>query len=293
MLFPPPPPPSLPSPSFAPTDKSLIIKIMTPFFSIIFLKLLVILMNKENVIKIIKENTYKTEVIPTLLATFLTNFFKKFKNLPHDLEKKTTILSNEALLNSLPSFVKMTSTIYNRGWIKALRYNPLSLYRVLSNFDILKPVEEICLKFVSNYIYDEHNEQKKSEDSKVSEGFKATILDETKQLFKIFTVVPINYLLFKKLETCLKVDEEKSTTKHPISEELIVAITCFSFFKILIDIAEKIISSITKEQINTGSCKNKKKAPNNQPLQQPSRSPLLKEIYPSISTSNTTGIHKG
>ena len=64
---------------------------------------------------------------------------------------------------------------------------------------------------------------------------------------------------FKIYETYSKVDETKSTTKHPISEELIVAITCFNFFKLVIDIAEKIISSIIKKQINTDSIEDENK----------------------------------
>ncbi len=77
-------------------NKSLIIKIMAIINSLSIIKLLVILMNKENVIRIIKENTYKPEVIPTLITRFsLTIFLEMSKDLPHDLEKKTATLSNE------------------------------------------------------------------------------------------------------------------------------------------------------------------------------------------------------
>lgn len=271
--------------------------------SLSIIKLSILLIYSTNVKRIIEENTYKPEVIPTLLANLFTIFFKKYKNLPHGTEKKPAILSNEALealLNSLPSFVKMLCTICKRGLYKNLRFNPMSHYRVLSNFGILQPVEEFFSKFVSNYIYDENNEPTKSEDNKVSKGFKTAILDEAKQLFKIFTVVPINYSMFKMLETYLKVDETKSTTKHPMSEELIVAITCFNFFKLLIDIAEKIIiPSIIKERINTDSIIIKDKIPdstdlktNNDPLLPPSTSPTKTKKY-SLHTKNETHINIG
>lgn len=261
------------------------------------IKLFILLIYSKNVKEIIEKNTYKPEVIPTLLTNLFTIFFKNYKNLPHDIEKKPAILSNEAVLNSLPSFVKMICTICKRGLKKNFRFNPMSHYRVLSNFGILESVEEFFSEFVSNYIYHENNEPTESEDSKTLKGFKKAILDETKQLFKIFTVVPINYSMFKMLETCLKVDETKSTTKHPISEELIVAITCFNFFKLLIDIAEKIIiPSIIKELINTNSIiiedtisDSLKTNKTDGPLLKPSASPTQAQY--TLDTKNNTHIN--
>ncbi len=294
------------------TRSSLSLSQMAIINSPAIIKLFLLLAFRHNVKAILEENTYKAEVIPTLMVRFLATILDKIPvNLAHGLEKKSTIISDIAPLNLLPSLTKIWTTLCNRGIKKNFRFNPMSHYRVLSHFGLLTPVEDVFSNFVSNHIYDE-NIPTKSEDNPTSKELKCAILGEARELFKILTVVPINYWMFKNGEKYLKVKEAESSTKHSVSEELIVAITCLSFFKLLIDITEKIIipsiiiTSITKEQINNNSCTNEKKttypvalATNNKllrtqsPSPSPSSSQLNKAKYSSKHTYNQTDIHRG
>lgn len=156
MLFPEPPKPlngahslieSLPFP-------------MTTSLVSISIKLFLLLMHREYVKEIIKQNTYKPEVIPTLITKFfLTIFLEMSKNLPHDLEKKSTILSDTELLNLLPSLIKILTSINNRGLKKAFRYNPLSLSRFLSHFGAFTPFEDLADFFLNIYQMNQQNQK--------------------------------------------------------------------------------------------------------------------------------------
>ena len=133
---------------------------MTTSLVSISIKLFLLLMHREYVKEIIKQNTYKPEVIPTLITKFfLTIFLEMSKNLPHDLEKKSTILSDTELLNLLPSLIKILTSINNRGLKKAFRYNPLSLSRFLSHFGAFTPFEDLADFFLNIYQMNQQNQK--------------------------------------------------------------------------------------------------------------------------------------
>jgi hypothetical protein len=222
------------------TQSSLSLSQMAIINSPVIIKLFLLLAFRHNVKAILEENTYRAEVIPTLMVRFLATILDKVPiNLAHGLEKKSTIISDIAPLNLLPSLTKICTTLYNRGIRKNFRFNPMSHYRILSHFGLLKPVEDFFNNFLPNH--DENIKPTKSEYNPISQELTCRMADEARELFKIITVVPVNYWMFKNGEKCFNA---KSSTKHPVSEEVIVAITCLSFFKLLIDIAEKIINSL-------------------------------------------------